>query len=90
MREYNIHPYISVTMDLKKVFKELKSEHSDIGALGIACVPELVHGIRLCTEMDIIPFGIPIDANRCARWMKQAHESSFSIRELEALLAETE
>lgn len=86
MREYNIHPYISVTMDLKKVFKELKAEHPDIGALGIACVPELVHGIRLCKETGIIPVGIPLDANRCARWMKQAHESSFSVKELEALI----
>ncbi len=89
MRKYNIHPFISVTMDLKKVFKELKAEHPDIGALGIACVPELVHGIRLCKETGIIPVGIPLDANRCARWMKQAHESSYSIKELEALLGDS-
>jgi hypothetical protein len=86
MKKYDIYPYISVTMDLKKLFKELKTEHQDIGALGIACVPELVHGMRLCMETGIIPVGIPLDANRCARWMKQAHESSFSIKELEALL----
>jgi hypothetical protein len=88
MKKYNIRPYISITMDLKKLFNNLKAEHQDIGALGIACVPELVHGMRLCVETGIIPVGIPLDANRCARWMKQAHESSFSVKELEALLGD--
>jgi len=86
LRKYDIHPYISVTMDLEKLFKKIKREHGTVGALGIACVPELVMGMRLCIEMDIPPVGIPLDANRCARWMKKAHETSFNLEELEKLI----
>ncbi len=86
LKKYNIHPYISVSMDLDKLFRKLKSEHPDIGALGIACVPELAMGMRLCNKLDINPVGIPLDANRCARWMKQCRESSFSLNELETLI----
>lgn len=86
LKKHNIHPYISVTMDLEKLFKKLKAEHPNIGALGIACVPELVNGMRLCIKLDIPPVGVPLDANRCARWMKQACESSFNLKMLEALV----
>jgi hypothetical protein len=86
LRKYDIHPYISVSMDLDKLFEQIKSDHGNVGALGIACVPELAMGMRLCIKLGIPPVGIPLDANRCARWMKEAHESSFSIRELEKLL----
>jgi hypothetical protein len=86
LKKYNIHPYISVSMDLEKLFRKLKSEHPDIGALGIACVPELAMGMRLCEKSGISPIGIPLDANRCARWMNQCRESSFSLKELESML----
>lgn len=90
LKKYDIHPYISVTMDLDKLFKQIKSEHGSVGALGIACVPELTMGMRLCIKMDMPPVGIPLDANRCSRWMKKAHESSFNIMELERLLHQKE
>jgi hypothetical protein len=86
LRKYDIHPYISVSMDLDKLFKQIKSEHGSTGALGIACVPELAMGMRLCIKLGIPPVGIPLDANRCARWMKKAHESSYNIKELEKLV----
>jgi len=86
LKNYNIHPYISLTMDLEKLFRRLKSEHRSIGALGIACVPELVQGMRLCIKMNIPPVGIPLNANRCARWMGMAHESSFNMDELDDLI----
>jgi hypothetical protein len=84
--KYDIHPYISVSMELEVLFKKIKAEHNSVGALGIACVPELVSGIRLCTQLGIPPVGIPLDANRCARWMEHAHESTFNINELENLV----
>lgn len=86
LKKYNINPYISVTLDQERLFKKLKAEHQSIGALGIACVPELERGMRLCISLDIPPLGIPLDANRCARWMREARESSFSLEELEELL----
>lgn len=86
LKKYGIEPYISIEMDQEKLFKNLKKKHPSIGALGIACVPELAQGMRLCIKLGIAPVGIPIDANRCARWMKKAHETTYSLMELEALL----
>lgn len=86
LKRYDIHPYISITIDQEKLFRRLKAEHPDIGALGIACIPELAQGMRLCIKLGISPVGIPLNANRCARWMKQARESSFSLEELEELV----
>jgi hypothetical protein len=86
LKKYDIYPFISVSMDLDKIFDKIKSDHGNVGALGIACVPELAMGMRLCIKFGIPPVGIPLDANRCARWMKKAHESAFNIKELEKLL----
>ncbi|HXW68323.1 MAG TPA: DUF116 domain-containing protein [Dissulfurispiraceae bacterium] len=86
LKKYNIQPYISITIDQEKLFKKLKAKHPDIGALGIACIPELAQAMRLCIKLGISPIGIPLSANRCARWMKRAYETSFSLEELENLL----
>jgi hypothetical protein len=86
MKKYGINPYIAVEMDREKLFKKLKEEHPSVGALGVACVPELAMGMRLCIKSGIPPIGIPLDANRCARWMGRAHESSFNLEELEKLI----
>lgn len=86
LKQYGIKPYISVEMNQEKLFKKLKAKNQSIGALGIACIPELIRGMKLCIRLDIPPIGIPLDANRCARWMEQAHESSFNLEELESLL----
>lgn len=86
LRRYGIRPYISVDVDQEGLFRKLKAGHPSIGALGIACVPELAQAMRLCVRCGIPPVGVPLDANRCARWMKQARENSFNIGELEALL----
>ncbi|HEB02693.1 MAG TPA: DUF116 domain-containing protein [Nitrospirae bacterium] len=87
MKKYGIDPYISVEMDQEKLFRKLKSDHQSIGALGIACIPELVRGMRLCISLGIPAVGIPLDANRCSRWMDKARESTFSLKELESLLS---
>jgi hypothetical protein len=86
LEKYGIKPYISVEIEQEKLFKKLKQEHPSIGALGIACVPELAQGMRLCLRTGIPPVGIPLNANRCARWMSQAHETSFNLEQLEELL----
>lgn len=86
LKKYGIHPYISITIDQEKLLRRLKAEHPDIGALGVACIPELARGMRLCMRLGIPAVGIPLNANRCGRWMKQAHETSFSLEELEELL----
>lgn len=86
LREHEIAPYISVTIDQKKLLKLMKVRHPNIGVLGIACIPELARGMRLCQSLDIPAIGIPLDANRCARWMGTAYETSFNLKELEKLI----
>jgi hypothetical protein len=86
LEKYGIKPYISVEMDQEKLFRRLKQEHPSIGALGIACIPELAMGMRLCIRTGISSVGIPLNANRCARWMSQAYETSFNLEQLEELL----
>jgi hypothetical protein len=86
LEKYGIKPYISVEMDQERLFRRLKQAHPSIGALGIACIPELATGMRLCIRTGIPPVGIPLNANRCARWMSQAHETSFNLEQLEELL----
>ena len=86
LKKYGIHPFISVSMDLDKLFKKIKADQKNVGALGIACVPELAQGMRLCIKLGIPPVGIPLDANRCARWMKLCKESTFNVNELEDLI----
>ncbi len=86
LERYGIKPYISVERKQEGLFRRLKQEHPSIGALGIACVPELARGMRLCIRSGIPPVGIPLNANRCARWMSQAHETSFNLEQLEELL----
>ncbi len=87
LEKYGIEPYISTTMDHKKLFSELKKRHPDMGALGIACIPELVEGMRLCNRLGIPAVGIPLDVNRCARWLGKTQESLFNVRALEELLS---
>ncbi len=86
LEKYGIKPYISVEMDQEKLFTKIKQEHPSVGALGIACIPELAMGMRLCIRTGIPPVGIPLNANRCARWMSQAYETSFNLEQLEELL----
>jgi len=86
LKKYQIDPYISVTIDQAKMFKHLIRKHKSISALGIACVPELVRGMRMCLDSGIPAIGIPLDVNRCVRWMGRAYETSFNIEALKNLL----
>jgi hypothetical protein len=86
LREHEIEPLISVTMDQRKLLKTLKTQHLSIGVLGIACIPELARGMRLCQSLNIPAIGIPLDANRCARWMGKAYKTSFNLKELKKLI----
>lgn len=86
LERYQIHPYISVSMDHRRLFKHLKDDHPEMGVLGIACVPELVMGMRLCDGQDIPAVGVPLDANRCSRWLGECLETTYSLEELEKLI----
>ena len=88
MKSCGIRPYISVSTDHDELFENLKAVHPGIGVLGIACIPELVQGMRLCRKLDIPAVGIPLDVNRCERWMGHTSEGSFSLDALKNLLGD--
>ncbi len=87
LEKYGIKSYISATMDHKKLFSGLKKQHPGLGALGIACIPQLVQGMRLCGMLDIPALGVPLDVNRCAIWLGWTGVAWFNLEELETLLS---
>lgn len=53
--------------------------------LGIACIPELTWGLRKCEKLGIPAVGIPLNANRCKRWMDEFKENSYSLVRLKEI-----
>ncbi len=86
LRKNKINPYIWMTADLKKLFKVLKQNNSTVGVLGISCIPELVNGMRFCSKYHLPVVGIPLDANRCARWMGDFYDNTINFNRLNELL----
>jgi len=86
LRQHNIEPYIWMQANLKALFRKLKEEEGGLGVMGIACIPELVHGMRMCVKLDIPVVGIPLNANRCARWMGAFRPTSVELVELRRIV----
>lgn len=85
LRRAHVKPYIWMTADLKSQFRSLKEKLERPGVLGVACVPELVRGMRLCMRYGVPVVGVPLNANRCRRWMGSFHETSVNLDVLTAL-----
>jgi hypothetical protein len=75
-----------MTANLSALFRKVKKEGNSLGVLGIACVPELVRGMRMCLKYDVPVVGVPLDANRCARWWGEFHSNTVNLVKLESLL----
>jgi hypothetical protein len=86
LRQQGIEPYIWMQANLKRLFRELKDKEGGLGVMGIACVPELVRGMRMCAKLDIPGVGVPLNANRCARWMGEFRPTSVELKEVRELL----
>lgn len=86
LQEHGIRPYIWMNANLRKLFRRLKKEGREIGVLGMACLPELVNGMRLCARAKVPVVGIPLNANRCARWMGDFYDNSVDVQALKDLL----
>jgi len=82
----NIKAYIWREADLKNIFKLARSNGQSIGVFGVACIPELVNGIRLCAKYDVPAIGVPLDANRCIRWMGDFYPNSVNEKKIFSLL----
>jgi hypothetical protein len=86
LRRHGVTPYIWMTANLQSLFRRLRRDGKRVGVVGIACIPELVRGMRMCMRADVPVIGLPLDANRCARWWGQFYPNSVNVRELERLL----
>ena len=86
LKEHQIESYIWGRAKLKPLFRNLAKEHGRIGVLGIACIVELVAGMRRCMKAHLPVVGIPLNANRCIRWTDGFYENSIDLKVLEELL----
>ena len=87
LKKYDVIPYIWMNMNLKKLAQKLSAQNRNFGVLGLACFPELVNGMSMCLKAGIPVVGIPLNANRCARWTGSFLENSVDIEALENLLS---
>jgi hypothetical protein len=85
LREAGVHPYIWRNAELSSLFRRLEGKGA-FGVLGIACIPELAWGIRACMNRKVPVVGIPLDANRCMRWMGRFEETSVNLERLSELV----
>jgi hypothetical protein len=86
LKKSEVTPYIWMNADLKKVFASYRNTKNSIGVLGIACIPELTFGMRFCRKHNVPVIGIPLDANRCSRWMGDFYENSVNTNQIEKML----
>ena len=86
LKENNVAPYIWKMAKLKPLFRDLVKQHGNIGVLGIACMVELARGMRLCMKIGLPVVGIPLNANRCIRWMDRFYDTSVDMKALESIL----
>ena len=87
LRLHKVKPYIWMEADLKSLFRKLRKSGETVGVLGIACVPELAKGMRMCHKYGVPAVGVPLDANRCARWWGTFYPNTVNLEQLESLLA---
>ena len=85
LREARVHPYIWRNAELSTLFRRLEGRGA-FGVLGIACIPELAWGMHDCMKRKIPVVGIPLDANRCMRWMGRFEDTSVNLERLSELV----
>jgi hypothetical protein len=86
LRDNNVEPYVWMGASIGKAVKETNQKKQFLGILGIACIPELVFGMRKCRKYKIPVVGLPLNANRCVRWFGEFHQNSVDLEELKVLL----
>jgi hypothetical protein len=86
LSKYRVEPFIWMDGSFRKLYFEMKQNNRLLGIFGIACLAELKSGMEKCLKYDIPAVGIPLDANRCARWMGESYPNSVNLSEVEKLL----
>jgi len=87
LKEHDIHPYIWQTVRFKSLIKQLSYKYGSTGIMGIACIVELANGIRSCWKAGVPVVGIPLNANRCIRWMGDFYDNSVDLDILKSLIS---
>jgi hypothetical protein len=87
LQKHNIEPYIWMGGNMKQLAKYTLEEKRTFGVLGIACIPELMAGMRNCRNNHIPVVGIPLNANRCVRWFGEFFQNSIDLNALKKLVS---
>jgi len=88
LRDARVEPYLWMSANLKSLLRELRDRGGSLGVLGVACIPELARGMRLCFGLSIPVVGVPLNANRCIRWMGAFHPTSVDLDALSRIVTE--
>ena len=72
--------------NIKKMAKETDSGKERFSVLGIACLSQLINGMRACRKNGIPVVGLPLNANRCIRWFGKFFPNSVDLTELRRLV----
>lgn len=88
LKTHHIEPYIWMGGNMKQLAKHTLKEKKTFGVLGVACIPELMAGMRNCRKNNIPVVGIPLNANRCIRWFGEFFPNSIDLMELEKLVSD--
>jgi len=86
LKKHHVEPYIWRGSDIKHLARDAMRNDRQLAVFGIACIPELVWGMRKCREYGIPVLGLPLNANRCVRWFGEFFQNSVDLEELERLL----
>jgi hypothetical protein len=86
LKEHHVDSYIWMGASIKREARKTRATHQSFGILGIACIPELVWGMRKCRKYQIPAVGIPLNANRCIRWFGEFHQNSVDLTALRELV----
>ena len=87
LKKNSIEPYIWMGGSIKELSKSTLKNGQSLGVLGIACIPELVWGMRKFRHYKTPVVGIPLNANRCMRWFGEFLPNSINLDELEKLVS---
>jgi hypothetical protein len=86
LRKNNVESYIWMGGNIKELVNTTRVNGQRLGLLGIACIPELVWGMRKCRKYKIPVVGLPLNANRCIRWFGEFFPNSINLGELRKLV----
>lgn len=84
LRVNGVTPYLWMTANLPRLFRKLAGAGESIGIIGVACIPELGRGMRLCGRHGVAVTGVPLNANRCGRWTGRFQPTSVNLDQLAA------